>query len=79
METVLKEGRLSEPLQELSPHHHYFRGRGDDKHDVEDSVEGKQQAAPELEQVQEQGLELDEEADLNVEAAEEQGQDRGPV
>ena len=46
---------------------------------MEDSVEGKQQAAPELEQVQEQGLELDEEADLNVEAAEEQGQDRGPV
>ena len=46
---------------------------------MEDSVRGVQQAELELEQVQDQEPDLDEEVDLNVEAAEEQGQDCGPV
>ena len=50
-----------------------------DEHDVEDSLEGEQQAAPELEQVQDQGSVLCEEVDLDMEAAEKQGQDSGSV
>ena len=49
------------------------------KQDVEDSVEGEQQAALELEQVQDQRPQLDEEANRNMDAVEEQGQDPGTV
>ena len=43
------------------------------EHNVEDFVDGEKQAAPELEPEQ------DKDIDLDVEAAEEQGQDSGPV